>query len=116
MRTSADGSEQNMQTYKCQKTTACDSLFSAQLAVKRPVSPHVFEVDQPTKFHYKMPINAVSSILNRVTGVALTASESVCSWLQSMKGFEMTQWGLMLSIRAARAGPPVSLPPACLPH
>ena len=38
------------------------------------MSPHVFEVDQPTKFHYKMPINAVSSIANRVTGFALTAS------------------------------------------
>lgn len=44
------------------------------LAAKRPVSPHVFEVDQPTKFHYKMPINAVSSIASRVTGAALTAT------------------------------------------
>lgn len=45
-----------------------------QLNNKRPVSPHVFEVDTPTKFHYKMPINAISSIANRVTGTALTAS------------------------------------------
>jgi hypothetical protein len=45
-----------------------------QLAAKRPVSPHVFEVDKPTEFHYKMPINAVSSILTRASGFALTAS------------------------------------------
>jgi hypothetical protein len=43
-----------------------------QLAGKRPVSPHVFEVDAPTQFHYKMPINAVSSIANRVSGSILT--------------------------------------------
>lgn len=45
-----------------------------ELAVKRPVSPHVFEMDKPTEFHYKMPINAVSSILTRVSGFALTAT------------------------------------------
>ena len=39
---------------------------------KRPVSPHVFEIDNPTKFHYDMPINAISSIANRVTGVMLS--------------------------------------------
>lgn len=49
----------------------------AQLAVKRPVSPHVFEVDKPTEFHYKMPINAVSSIATRVSGFALTASAHI---------------------------------------
>ncbi|CAL5227431.1 g10394 [Coccomyxa viridis] len=38
---------------------------------KRPVSPHVFEADG-TKFHYAMPINAITSIMNRATGVALT--------------------------------------------
>ena len=37
----------------------------------RPVSPHVFEVDGKG-FHYRMPINAVTSILNRATGTALT--------------------------------------------
>lgn len=45
-----------------------------ELAAKRPVSPHVFEVDKPTEFHYKMPINAVSSILTRASGFALTAT------------------------------------------
>jgi hypothetical protein len=46
-----------------------------QLAGKRPVSPHVFEVDAPTQFHYKMPINAVSSIANRVSGSMLTGGK-----------------------------------------
>ena len=35
------------------------------------MSPHVFE-PSGTQFHYKMPINAITSILNRVTGTALT--------------------------------------------
>ena len=39
---------------------------------KRPTSPHVVELDQKS-FHYKMPLGAVSSILNRVTGVSLSA-------------------------------------------
>lgn len=45
-----------------------------QMVSKRPVSPHVFEVDQPTKAHYKMPMNAVSSIMTRATGCVLSAS------------------------------------------
>ena len=43
---------------------------------KRPVSPHVFNMDSPT-FHYAMPVNAISSILNRATGVML--SVGACS-------------------------------------
>ena len=43
----------------------------AQLVSKRPVSPHVFEIDGKG-MHYKMPINAVTSIMNRVTGTVLT--------------------------------------------
>ena len=45
-----------------------------QLAKKRPVSPHVFEIDKPTEPHYKMPINAISSIASRVTGCVLSGS------------------------------------------
>lgn len=41
---------------------------------KRPVSPNLFEVDKPTEPHYKMPINAISSIMTRVTGCMLSAS------------------------------------------
>lgn len=43
------------------------------------MSPHVFE-PSGTQFHYKMPINAVTSIMNRVTGTMLTVG--TCSWLQ----------------------------------
>lgn len=48
--------------------------FSSQLVAKRPVSPHVFEIDgrQP---HYKFPIGAISSITNRATGVMLSVGE-----------------------------------------
>ena len=45
-----------------------------QMVSKRPVSPHVFEVDEPTTPHYKMPMNAVSSIMTRGTGCLLSAS------------------------------------------
>ena len=45
-----------------------------QRLLKRPVSPHVFEIDGKS-MHYKMPINAISSITNRATGVAMTAGE-----------------------------------------
>ena len=38
---------------------------------KRPVSPHVFEIDGKG-MHYKFPINATTSIMNRVTGTMLT--------------------------------------------
>ncbi len=50
-----------------------------QRVKKRPVSPHVFEADG-TKFHYAMPINAITSIMNRATGVALTVGEPSLSW------------------------------------
>lgn len=47
-----------------------------QRVKKRPVSPHVFETDG-AKFHYKMPINATTSIINRATGVALTVGKDI---------------------------------------
>jgi succinate dehydrogenase (ubiquinone) cytochrome b560 subunit len=42
------------------------------LVAKRPLSPHVFEIDHK-HMHYKMPLTAISSILNRVTGVMMSA-------------------------------------------
>ena len=45
-----------------------------QRVEKRPVSPHVFEIDNKG-FHYKMPVNAISSITNRATGVALSVGK-----------------------------------------
>ena len=51
-------------------------LALMQRVKKRPVSPHVFETDG-AKFHYKMPINAMTSIMNRATGVALTVGKDI---------------------------------------
>ena len=49
----------------------------AQLVAKRPVSPHVFEIDGKG-MHYKFPINATTSIMNRVTGTMLTLGARLC--------------------------------------
>ena len=38
---------------------------------KRPISPDVFKIDD-VGMHYKMPVAALSSITNRVTGIAMT--------------------------------------------
>jgi succinate dehydrogenase (ubiquinone) cytochrome b560 subunit len=50
------------------------------LASKRPLSPHVFEIDGK-QFHYKMPVGAISSIANRGTGVALSLGSAAVGWL-----------------------------------
>ncbi|KXZ42627.1 hypothetical protein GPECTOR_129g557 [Gonium pectorale] len=38
---------------------------------KRPLSPDVFDIDHKSP-HYKFPLGALSSIVNRVTGVAMS--------------------------------------------
>jgi succinate dehydrogenase (ubiquinone) cytochrome b560 subunit len=43
-----------------------------ELTKKRPLSPDVFEIDGKS-MHYKFPWGALSSVTNRVTGVALSA-------------------------------------------
>lgn len=55
-----------------------------QLLAKRPVSPHVFEIDgrQP---HYKFPVGAISSITNRATGVALSVGMLACRRASQIK-------------------------------
>lgn len=52
----------------------------AELLAKRPVSPHVFEIDgrQP---HYKFPVGAISSITNRATGVALSVGTGAAAYV-----------------------------------
>lgn len=60
-------------------------LCLLQLAAKRPVSPHVFEIDGKS-MHYKMPVNAVSSIVNRATGVALSAGELLYQYVPQAQG------------------------------
>lgn len=41
----------------------------------RPISPDVLDIDGKS-LHYKMPIGALSSITNRVTGVGMSVGES----------------------------------------
>jgi len=43
-----------------------------QLIHQRPLSPDVLELNSMVKPHYKMPLGAVSSIMNRATGAALS--------------------------------------------
>lgn len=60
------------------------------LVKKRPLSPHVFEIDDPEstkgsrgmipQFHYKMPLGAVSSVTNRATGVMLSVGAGAAGW------------------------------------
>lgn len=50
------------------------------LVAKRPVSPHVFEIDGKS-FHYKMPMGAVSSIANRATGVMLSVGAGAAAYV-----------------------------------
>jgi succinate dehydrogenase (ubiquinone) cytochrome b560 subunit len=50
------------------------------LVAKRPVSPHVFEIDGK-QFHYKMPYGAISSITNRATGVMLSVGAGAAAYI-----------------------------------
>ena len=59
----------------------------AQIVAKRPVSPHVFEIDGKG-MHYKFPINATTSIMNRVTGTALTIGETCLCVGSTYSGFQ----------------------------
>lgn len=50
------------------------------LVAKRPISPHVFEIDGKTP-HYKFPMGAISSIANRVTGVMLSVGAGAAGYI-----------------------------------
>lgn len=60
-------------------------LLPLQLIKKRPLSPDVMEIDNKT-LHYKFPLGALSSIANRVTGVAMSVGKllqpaALTSWV-----------------------------------
>ncbi len=74
------------------------------LAARRPLSPHVFEIDGKA-FHYKMPWGATSSILNRATGTALSAGAAAAAWL-ALAG------DVGAAVDALRAAHPLLLYPA----
>lgn len=74
------------------------------LVAKRPLSPHVFEIDFK-QMHYKFPLGATSSIANRVTGVMLSAGFGAAAAL-SLTG------DLAATIGAAKAAYPLLVYPA----
>jgi len=55
------------------------------LVAKRPLSPHVFEIEE-NKFHYKMPLGALSSVTNRATGVMLSVGAGAAGWVALTMG------------------------------
>lgn len=62
-----------------------------ELVKKRPISPHVFDdvgagMNIPPKFHYKMPLGAVSSVTNRATGVMLSCGAGAAGWVALFSG------------------------------
>lgn len=61
-----------------------------ELVQKRPLSPHVFDDvgtgSMPPKFHYKMPLGAVSSVTNRATGVMLSCGAGAAGWVALVSG------------------------------
>lgn len=46
---------------------------------KRPLAPDVFEIDMKGP-HYKFPFGAITSVMNRATGVALSAGGRPRGW------------------------------------
>lgn len=72
------------------------------LIKKRPISPDVFSIDQ-VGFHYKMPVAALSSITNRVTGVGMTGG---------MLGLAVLSMGDAVgTIECMKAAAPLVVPP-----
>ncbi|QDZ18030.1 subunit b560 of succinate dehydrogenase [Chloropicon primus] len=77
-----------------------------ELIKKRPISPDVFSIDS-VGMHYKMPVAALSSITNRVTGVVMTGG---------MAGLAAVSLGgdVIGTIEAAKAAFPYLVPPVKL--
>ena len=74
------------------------------LVAKRPLSPHVFEIDHK-QMHYKFPLAALTSIANRVTGTMLSVGFGAAGLL-SLGG------DLGTTIVAAKAAYPLLVFPA----
>jgi len=78
------------------------------LLATRPISPHVFDIDSVKKPHYAMPYGALSSICNRVTGVALSVGSSAAGYVA------LTQGDLGSAIESFREAVPLLVFPAKL--
>ena len=79
-----------------------------ELLASRPLSPHVFEIDSMTQPHYKMPLGAVSSITNRVTGVMLSVGSTAAGYVA------LTQGDLGMAIESFKEAVPLLVFPAKL--
>lgn len=88
------------------------------LVSKRPLSPHVFDIDYK-QMHYKFPLGAISSVTNRVTGVMLSVGAGAAAWLalsgdlvSSLEAFKTTYPLLVFPAKFAVSFPLVSKPVA----
>ena len=78
------------------------------LLASRPISPHVFEIGSVTKPHYAMPYGALSSIANRVCGVALSVGSGAAGYVA------LTQGDLGSAIESFKEAAPLLVFPAKL--
>ena len=79
-----------------------------ELLEKRPMSPDVFAADGSWRPHYKFPAVALSSITNRVTGVALTGAMSAGGVIALVGGPE----AVPMTIEMFKAHAPFAVMPA----
>lgn len=79
-----------------------------ELLEKRPMSPDVFAADGSWSPHYKFPAVALSSITNRVTGVALTGAMSAGGVIALVGGSE----AVPMTIEMFKAHAPFAVMPA----
>jgi succinate dehydrogenase (ubiquinone) cytochrome b560 subunit len=77
------------------------------LLEKRPMSPDVFDADGSWRAHYKFPVVALSSITNRVTGVALTGAMSAGGIIALVGGAE----AVPMTMEMFKANAPLAVVP-----
>ena len=77
------------------------------LLEKRPMSPDVFAADGSWRAHYKFPAVALSSITNRVTGVALTGAMSAGGIIALVGGAE----AVPMTMEMFKANAPLAVVP-----
>ena len=88
-----------------------------ELTAKRPLSPDLFKVGTTATPHYKMPPTALSSIVNRLTGLAMTGGMTGLAAVAlagdpvaAIEAFKAGYPALVLPAKAGIAFPMVSPP------
>jgi len=77
------------------------------LLERRPMSPDVFDADGSWRAHYKFPAVALSSITNRVTGVALAGAMSAGGVVALVGGAE----AVPMTMEMFKANAPLAVAP-----